>query len=1204
MKQEKQKREMFSAAGSVNHRSSRHYQNLSQESAGTPSVSAGRDRTTAAAVSSSSITESPEISVCRNCYSLNSVNERSYVETLSGLNESHRQCDIKERKDVLEALSLVLSVEAHRHIASDSSNVKDVSEISADDLSEKNDRVEGIRAADANNASGTGSLQKKLEGRWNDMLSSMDQLLESIWNKGQNGSCADENTCSGVICVNPEAPGELNQAGPSDILPERPEAFYNETGQTESGSSSDEKACKPNESESDTSSVTSCEALSSKGGKTQGSVSKSMTADNETAGTDAASTAQVGNDAVKADVVKADSSESGTAGADSPDTAAIQSVSKSTAPSSDDKTAQNTHVSSDVQSKNAVSILHASHTESWKRKVPVQCEVLKEEMPAVLLKDTDVDDHDRSGFRNDGDRALNLSAMNAVVNSSRENTAGHRGKESEQLSSETLLEKKVNHNDATCSLQSDGSKVERVQGESIMDDEQAYQSASYSFPDFQSSLQLCLAEMNADIFGRFRPMSDEVSSQAKDDETDKFPLQARGLISGKVGEPVIKGKLIHPIAEGLQIAEGKNHCAALSEFSSQPLTLQDPLKIRSDSSVDNLSNNGINSNDVVKDRETLLTPCIFSNTENQSHIILKEHDVREKTDEITSTGVIEKSDSADTPLSREMHPLPKGLGEGYLLSTKQELNPRSISHEKADGSTQEAVFVGLKVNFKAPANNDKEICPQSEMPSVKPGKPESLLDYVIKPSTELPVLTKEQKASSILPLVNERMTGDQPSREKNVNERVNDLKGLVEKPIAPVKNKDTEPAASVIEAKTVISLFVSSSPLLTAAAETIKPSTSVYERNEAKRTDPAFSVNAVTEPGKEEGCYNDEQRFNKSGGYVQVKKAAASPSVDIRCFSMEVEKAFSPQSHRDSFREVKIQGEKENLIRSAGESTVRVAENKKTVVRQEQASVQNVATSIESVIKKSQGDNWTGNEMAAKLIYLLMKASSTFTFEHSSRVIDLSADLAHEIGVTDEKQLKSIKDGAMFHDLGEVELDLRGASPKEQSRLSNYIDAVDLKNCSFLHDIGKVKIPDSILYKPGRLTDEEFNILKQHPVIGEEILKPIPSMSHVLPVVRHHHEKWDGKGYPDGIAREQIPLEARIVGLTDAYDAMVSDRPYRKGMPVRDAVAELKRCAGTHFDPYLVDAFIRMVDRDTDTDMQQEQASPQQRQSRNESTLS
>jgi HD-GYP domain-containing protein (c-di-GMP phosphodiesterase class II) len=265
---------------------------------------------------------------------------------------------------------------------------------------------------------------------------------------------------------------------------------------------------------------------------------------------------------------------------------------------------------------------------------------------------------------------------------------------------------------------------------------------------------------------------------------------------------------------------------------------------------------------------------------------------------------------------------------------------------------------------------------------------------------------------------------------------------------------------------------------------------------------------------------------------------------------------------------------KEEVEQEAVETQI----SKEAPLRQAEEAVKQAAVSIESVIKKSRCDIWSGDEMAAKLIYLLMKAASTFTFEHSSRVTDLSVALAKELGITDKEMLKTIEEGAMFHDIGEVEQQLSEAPEETKSKLAWYMSVTDLENCSLLHDIGKVKIPDSILYKPGKLTDEEFQVLKQHPVIGEEILKPIPSMAHVLPVVRHHHEKWDGRGYPDGLKGEESPLAARIVSITDAYDAMISDRPYRKGMPVEAAVAELKKCAGTQFDPRLADAFLKVIE--------------------------
>ena len=128
-----------------------------------------------------------------------------------------------------------------------------------------------------------------------------------------------------------------------------------------------------------------------------------------------------------------------------------------------------------------------------------------------------------------------------------------------------------------------------------------------------------------------------------------------------------------------------------------------------------------------------------------------------------------------------------------------------------------------------------------------------------------------------------------------------------------------------------------------------------------------------------------------------------------------------------------------------------------------------------------------------------------------------------------------------------------------------------------LHDIGKVGIPDSILLKPGTLTDEEFMIIKRHPDIGADILKPIPPMSRETEVIRYHHERYDGKGYPSGIGGEEIPLLSRIITLADSYDAMTSDRPYRNGLPMDKAIEEIVRCMGSQFDPELAKIFISKV---------------------------
>jgi putative nucleotidyltransferase with HDIG domain len=132
-----------------------------------------------------------------------------------------------------------------------------------------------------------------------------------------------------------------------------------------------------------------------------------------------------------------------------------------------------------------------------------------------------------------------------------------------------------------------------------------------------------------------------------------------------------------------------------------------------------------------------------------------------------------------------------------------------------------------------------------------------------------------------------------------------------------------------------------------------------------------------------------------------------------------------------------------------------------------------------------------------------------------------------------------------------------------------------LKLSLLFHDIGKIEVPDYILNKPAKLTPEEYEIIKRHPVAGEEILKPVKFLQEVAKVIRQHQERWDGKGYPDGLKGEEIHLYARIVAVADAFDAMTSDRSYRKAMKVEDAVEEILRNSGTQFDPKIVEAFHR-----------------------------
>jgi diguanylate cyclase (GGDEF)-like protein/putative nucleotidyltransferase with HDIG domain len=132
---------------------------------------------------------------------------------------------------------------------------------------------------------------------------------------------------------------------------------------------------------------------------------------------------------------------------------------------------------------------------------------------------------------------------------------------------------------------------------------------------------------------------------------------------------------------------------------------------------------------------------------------------------------------------------------------------------------------------------------------------------------------------------------------------------------------------------------------------------------------------------------------------------------------------------------------------------------------------------------------------------------------------------------------------------------------------------------ALLHDIGKIRVPESILNKPGPLSDEQWDVMRSHPEVGERILAPLESLDDVLPIVRSSHERWDGTGYPDGLAGDAIPLGARIVAVCDAYRAMVEDRPYRKALSRGDAIEELRGAAGAQFDPDCVTALLEVLRR-------------------------
>jgi HD-GYP domain-containing protein (c-di-GMP phosphodiesterase class II) len=167
-------------------------------------------------------------------------------------------------------------------------------------------------------------------------------------------------------------------------------------------------------------------------------------------------------------------------------------------------------------------------------------------------------------------------------------------------------------------------------------------------------------------------------------------------------------------------------------------------------------------------------------------------------------------------------------------------------------------------------------------------------------------------------------------------------------------------------------------------------------------------------------------------------------------------------------------------------------------------------------------------------------AKSAWTAGHSERVTRFAVQLGKVMGV-DEQEQKRLQTGGL------------------------------------LHDIGKIGIPSSILDKPGKLTDEEYEKICEHPGKGGLIVEPLEQLSKVIPLIQQHHERWDGKGYPLGLAGNDIDPGARILAVADVYDAICSDRPYRPGMALKKAVAIIKDGSGTQFDPEVVAAFLRFI---------------------------
>lgn len=177
-------------------------------------------------------------------------------------------------------------------------------------------------------------------------------------------------------------------------------------------------------------------------------------------------------------------------------------------------------------------------------------------------------------------------------------------------------------------------------------------------------------------------------------------------------------------------------------------------------------------------------------------------------------------------------------------------------------------------------------------------------------------------------------------------------------------------------------------------------------------------------------------------------------------------------------------------------------------------------------------------------------AKDTYTNGHSLRVAEYSREIARRAGLSGESQN-------------------------------------DIYMMGLLHDVGKIGVPDAIINKPAHLTEEEYSVIKNHPVMGARILKNIKDFPKLITGARWHHERYDGKGYPDGIAGEEIPLEARIIAVADAYDAMSSRRSYRDVLPQEVVRREIEKGRGTQFDPMMTEIALGMIDDDKEYQMRE-----------------
>ncbi len=214
-------------------------------------------------------------------------------------------------------------------------------------------------------------------------------------------------------------------------------------------------------------------------------------------------------------------------------------------------------------------------------------------------------------------------------------------------------------------------------------------------------------------------------------------------------------------------------------------------------------------------------------------------------------------------------------------------------------------------------------------------------------------------------------------------------------------------------------------------------------------------------------------------------------------------------------------------------------------------------TDLSCEVKKKTQEVIEQNKKLERIFMQIVKtlsgaidAKDTYTNGHSIRVAEYSREIARRAGFQEEAQ-------------------------------------DDVYMMGLLHDVGKIGIPDAIINKPARLTDEEYSVIRNHPVVGAEILGNITEFPKLSTGAKWHHERYDGRGYPDGISGENIPAEARIIAVADAYDAMSSRRSYRDVLPQAQLREEMEKGVGTQFDPIFAEIMLTMIDEDTDYQMRE-----------------